>query len=374
MPAVLTGLGVAALVMWAGVLLHPGRPWDLRPRDGEAPGPPEPASWPVVCVLAPAHDEAAVLPQTLPALLGQDYPGDWRVVLVDDRSHDGTGEIARAHASARLTVVDGRPLPEGWAGKVWALEQGLAFAGEATYVLLTDADIAHAPTSLRSLVAESEALGLALNSRMARLHVGGLVERLLVPPFVFFFALLYPMRWVNQGGRLAAAAGGCVLVRADALAAAGMFGAIRGAVIDDVSLASAVKRRGLPIRLATSNGSVRSMRRYRTLGGFWRTVRRTAFTQLRHSVALLALTVILLLVLFAAPPVLFVIGAATGAWLPAVLGLAAWLVASGTYLATVRLYGLNPGWALSLPAAGLLYGAMTVDSALRHVRGERGVW
>jgi hopene-associated glycosyltransferase HpnB len=326
-------------------------------------------------VIVPAHDEAGVLPDTLPALLAQDYPGDWRVVVVDDRSRDGTGDVARAQASPRLTVVDGQPLPEGWVGKVWALEQGRALVGDADYVLLTDADIRHAPSSVRSLVVESEALGLALDSRMARLHVSGVIECLLVPPFVFFFALLYPMRWVNRpGSRLAAAAGGCVLVRADALAAAGMFEAIRGAVIDDVGLASAVKRLGLPIRLATSDGAARSLRTYRTLGGFWRTVRRTAFTQLRHSSLLLVVTTVLLLLLFAAPPVLFVTGLAAGGWRVAALGGAAWLVASGSYLPTLRLYGLHPGWALSLPAAGLLYGAMTVDSALRYARGEHGRW
>jgi hopene-associated glycosyltransferase HpnB len=371
----LTGVGVVALVAWLGVLAHPARPWDLRPRDDAEAARPGPETWPEVSVLVPAHDEADVLPLTLPALLAQDYPGSWRIVLVDDRSTDGTGDVARAHRSRRLTVVDGRPLPDGWIGKVWALEQALASAGDAAYVLLTDADILHAPFSLRELVAESEALGLALNSRMARLHVGSVIERLLVPPFVFFFALLYPMRWVNNGRRRpAAAAGGCVLVRRDALSEAGLFHAVRDAVIDDVGLARAVKRRGLRIRLATSDGRVRSLREYRTLGGFWRTVRRTAFTQLHYSFALLVVTIVLLLLLFAAPPALLVAGLGTATWPVAAAGGAAWLVAAVTYLTTVRLYRLAPWWALSLPLAGLLYGAMTVDSALRHVGGGRGEW
>jgi hopene-associated glycosyltransferase HpnB len=326
-------------------------------------------------VLVPARDEAGVLPRTLPTLLAQDYPGSWRIVLVDDRSKDGTGDVARAFESPRLSVVEGRPLPQGWVGKVWALEQARALAQDATYVLLTDADIRHDRSSLRGLVAESEALGLALNSRMARLHVACAIERLLVPPFVFFFALLYPLRWVNTAGRrTAAAAGGCVLARRDALSQTGMFDAIRGAVIDDVSLASRAKQSGLRIRLATSDGQVRSVREYRTLRAFWRTVRRTAFTQLRHSVVLLVVTVVLLLLLFAAPPTLFLTGLATAAWTPATVGGAAWLVSSGAYLTTVRRYGLSPVWALSLPLAGLLYGGMTVDSALRHGRGGRGEW
>ncbi len=375
MGAGLVAVGAAALVSWVCVLAHPARPWDLRPRDGEAAAPPDPALWPAVAVIVPAREEAAVLPRTLPALLTEDYPGEWRVVLVDDRSTDGTAGVAAALGTPRLTVVAGEPLPPGWVGKVWALEQGRRAAGDVEYLLLTDADILHEPRSLRRLVAESEAAGLALNSRMARLHVGGVAERLLVPPFVYFFALLYPMRWVDRPrSRLAAAAGGCVLVRRDAVDAIGGFGAIRDAIIDDVSLARAVKARRLPVRLATSDGAVSSLREYGSVRAFWRTVRRTAFTQLRHSWLLLGLTVLLLALVFLAPFVAIVGGAATGDWPAVAVGAGAWAAAALAYLPTVRLYGLAPGWALSIPLAGVLYGAMTVDSALLHARGERGAW
>jgi hopene-associated glycosyltransferase HpnB len=327
-------------------------------------------------VLVPARDEASVLPLTLPALLGQDYPGACRVVVVDDRSSDGTAEVARGHKSPRLSVVEGRPLPEGWVGKVWALEQGVAYARDAELLLLTDADILHAPSSLRDLVAESEASGLALDSRMARLHAEGMVERLLVPPFAFFFALLYPMRWANDPRRrLAAAAGGCVLIRRRALDAVGGFAAIKDKVIDDIGLATAVKGLGLPIRLAASGGDVRSVRTYGTLGAFWRTVRRTAFTQLRRSWLLLAATIVALTALFAAPPVLVALGlSGVGGWLAPVLGGAAWLAAAAAFLPTVRFYRLFPLWTVTLPVAGLLYGAMTVDSAIRQARGGDAVW
>jgi len=368
-------VGAVALLSWLGVLVHPARPWDLHPRGDQEPSP-APRAWPEVCVLIPARDEADVLPVTLPALLQQDYPGRWRVVLVDDRSRDATGDVARRHSSDRLVVMDGTPLPAGWVGKVWALEQGRALAADATYLLLTDADILHAAANLRELVAESEANDLGLDSRMARLHVGGLVERLLVPPFVFFFGLLYPMRWANDPRRrLAAAAGGCLLVRRSALDELGGFAAIKGEVIDDIALASAVKRLGLSTRLAVSPENVSSLRAYRTLCGFWRTVRRTAFTQLRHSWLLLVATTIALAALFVAPPVLVVLGL-TGAVdrVVLVLGGSAWLVATAVYLPTARLYRLFPLWALTLPLAGLLYGAMTVDSALRHARGARGGW
>lgn len=184
MSLALAAVGGFALLSWLAVLAHPARPWDLRPQDdGERA--PDPPVWPDVCVLVPAHDEAAVLPVTLPALLAQDYPGDWRVVLVSDRSADGTSEVARRHGSDRLAVVEGGSLPDGWVGKVWALEQGLGHTGDVEYILLTDADILHAPSSLRDLVAESEACRLALDSRMARLHVEAPTERLLVPPFAF---------------------------------------------------------------------------------------------------------------------------------------------------------------------------------------------
>jgi hopene-associated glycosyltransferase HpnB len=368
--------GGAALVAWVSVLVHPARPWDMRPRDDEMPPPPDPPTWPEVCVVVPARDEAGVLPLTLPALAAQDYPGEWHVVVVDDRSSDGTSDVANAQATGRVSVLEGSPLPDGWAGKVWALEQGAAGAGAADFLLLTDADILHAPTNLRELVAESSAQELALNSRMARLHVGGAVERLLVPPFAFFFALVYPMRRANDPRRrLAAAAGGCILLRRDALVAIGGLQAIRGAVIDDIALATAVKRRGLAIRLATSRDKVRSVRSYRTLSAFAHTVRRTAFTQLRYSWLLLAATVLALLLMFVLPPVLVLLWPICHpGWLAPVLGALAWAVAAVVYLPTLRLYGLTGLRAVTLPLAGLLYGAMTVDSALRHARGERRVW
>ena len=366
------------------MLLHPARPWDLRPTDEDRPQAADPARWPALAVLVPARNEAEALPRTLPALLAQDYPGGWRVVVVDDRSADGTGAIARrlGGGDPRLSVVAGAPLPAGWAGKVWALEQGrrrAAEAGPAELLLLTDADILHAPGSLRRLAAEAEAGGLDLVSRMARLRCVSAAERLLIPPFVLFFFLLYPMRWANRpGGRVAAAAGGCVLVRAAALERAGGLRAIRGALIDDLALAAAVKRSGGAIRLALSRGGVASLRPYADVGAVWRMVRRSAFTQLRRSWALLAAVTAVLALMFLAPPaaaVAGVAGLAAGAdgWpLPLAAGLAGWAVMAAVALPAVRAFDLRPRWALTLPLAGTLYGMMTVDSALRGPRG--GGW
>lgn len=352
----LAALGALSLAAWLALLAHPARPWDLRPVAEDEPEPPGPEEWPPVCVLVPARNEAAVLPQTLPALLGQDYPGPLRIVVVDDRSQDGTADTARRIGAE---VVVGAPLPDGWAGKPWALEQGRSRARDAAYLLLTDADILHAPGSLRRLVAESEAAGLALNSRMARLRCRSAAERLLIPPFVFFFNVLYPMRRVNDpGNRLAAAAGGCVLLRRDALERIGGFGAIADEVIDDVNLARRVKALGEPLRLAVSREDVVSVRPHDSVASVWRMVRRTAFAQLRRSHGLAVLTLVGLALVFAVPPAL----AATGS----LLGGAAWFAMTLAYVPAVRYFRLNPLWALTLPLAGLLYGLMTADSALRR--------
>jgi hopene-associated glycosyltransferase HpnB len=371
-----------AFAAWLGVLFARARAWSLHPIAEDEPAP-EPAVWPGVHVLVPARDEAESLPQTLPALLGQDYPGRWRVILVDDRSEDGTADVATAVAGgdARLTVLDGGQLPPGWVGKVWALEQGVEESARdpqrPDYLLLTDADIRHAPGSLRRLVAESEAGGLALNSRMARLRCVTGPERLLIPPFVYFFNLLYPMRYVNDlRSRVAAAAGGCMLLRRTALERAGGLTSIRGEIIDDVNLARHVKRLGKPIRLSVSRSDVVSLREYGSVAAVWRMVRRTAFDELRYSWALLAATLVALAVLFLAPPAAVAGGAvaaalgAAPAWSSAVglLGLAAWGAATVAFLPTVWYFGLRPWWSLTLPLAGLLYGGMTLDSG---VRGHR---
>lgn len=367
----LTALGVASLVAWIVILLLPWRPWDLRPVAEDEPEAHDPREWPSVVAVVPARNEAGSLPLTLPALTGQDYPGSFGVLVVDDRSSDDTGAVARHAGGGCVTIVDGGELPPGWVGKVWALEQGRLAAGQPAYLLLTDADIHHDPASVRRLVAESEAQGLALNSRMALLRCSSAAERLLIPPFLFFFNLLYPMRRANNPrDRLAAAAGGCVLIRREAAERIGGFAAIRGEIIDDVNLARRVKGLGEPIRLAVSRSDVVSVREYRTVGPIWRMVRRSAFDELGYSWLRLAGAVAGLLLLFAVPPSLFFLAAGygEGGWHIAIgsLGAAAWLLMAAVFLRTVRHFGLRPWWALTLPLGGLLYGAMTVDSAARH--------
>jgi hopene-associated glycosyltransferase HpnB len=343
-------LGAISFAVWLAVLARPGRPWSPGPYSEDLRAP-EPASRPAVTVVVPARNEAHLLPRTLPALLEQDVP----VVVVDDRSDDRTAEVAAAHGAR---VVRGRPLPAGWVGKVWALEQGVRAAPPGDYLLLTDADIRHAPGTVARLVADAEAGGYALTSRLARLHCESVWERLLIPPFVFFFNVLYPMR---RGG---AAAGGCMLVRRQALEQAGGLAAIRDEVIDDVNLARRIAEAGGRVRLALSRGDVVSLRRHRSLASLWRMVARTAFAQLGRSYVLAAATAVVLAVAFAAPLALL----AFPPWGTA-LGAAAWLLQAALVLPTVRYFRLNPLWALTLPVAGALYGAMTLDSARRRGRG-----
>ncbi|AJP00747.1 glycosyl transferase family 2 [Streptomyces cyaneogriseus subsp. noncyanogenus] len=367
-----------SLAAWVWLLLGQGFFWRT---DVRLPPRREPAVWPPVCVVVPARDEAAVLPASLPSLLAQDYPGRAEVFLIDDGSSDGTAEVARAlarrHGGLPLTVDSpgGEP-PAGWTGKLWAVRHGvgLARARAPEYLLLTDADIAHAPDSLRHLVAAARTGGFDLVSQMARLRVRSRWERLVVPAFVYFFAQLYPFRRVGRkGARTAAAAGGCVLLRAEAAERARVPETIRHAVIDDVALARAVKGGGGHIWLGLAE-RVDSVRPYPRLHDLWRMVSRSAYAQLRHNPLVLAGTVAGLALVYLVPPAALVAGAAGGDTAAAVLGGLAWLVMTGTYLPMLRYYR-QPRWlAPLLPFTASLYLLMTVDSAVRHYRGLGAAW
>ncbi|GAA4847311.1 glycosyltransferase [Saccharopolyspora rosea] len=356
-------LGWAALVVWLGLVLCRGGFWRT---DQRLPRLVVPQRWPSVAVVVPARDEAAVLPATLPTLLSQRYPGAARVVLVDDNSADGTGEVAgRARGGLPLTVTTPGHPPDGWTGKLWALAHGVAEAGEVDYLLFTDADIAHPPDSLRTLVMAA-AGGRDLVSQMALLRAQTRWERLIVPAFVHFFAMLYPFRRVNRPtARTAAAAGGCVLVRREVLERAGGVAAVRGAVIDDVALARLVKGSGGRIWLGLAE-RVRSVREYPRLADLWRMVARTAYIQLRFSPLLLVGTIAGLGLVFLVPPVATIAGVLVAD--PAVLvpGAVAWIAMAGTFAPMLRYYGQPVVAAFLLPVTAAIYAAMTLDSARRH--------
>ncbi|MEV7450876.1 glycosyltransferase [Streptomyces nigra] len=370
-------IAAGSLAAWLWLLLFQGFFWRT---DVRLPRRTDPGEWPSVCVVVPARDEAAVLPASLPSLLAQDYPGRAEVFLVDDGSSDGTGELARRLARERgglaLTVDSPGEPPAGWTGKLWAVRHGigLARARDPEYLLLTDADIAHAPDSLRELVAAARTGGFDAVSQMARLRVDSLWERLVVPAFVYFFAQLYPFRRIGRTGtRTAAAAGGCVLLRTEAAVRARIPDTIRGAVIDDVALARAVKRGGGRVWLGLAD-RVDSVRPYPRLADLWRMVSRSAYAQLRHQPALLLGTIAGLALVYLVPPVALAVGAASGDKVAAVLGGLAWLVMTGTYVPMLRYYR-QPLWlAPLLPVTAFLYLLMTADSAVQHHRGRGAAW
>jgi hopene-associated glycosyltransferase HpnB len=400
--AIAVALTAAAALAWAYLLAGHGGFWRTSQRlphpDADGPG------WPSVTAVIPARDEAEVLPLTLPSLLSQDYPGRFALVLVDDESSDGTALVATSlgksagwtppHADGAerhdrtLTVVYGQPLPPGWAGKVWAMSQGAAqagqpdhpTAGQPDFLLFTDADIAFGPGAVTALV-RAAGPRRALVSQMALLRTTSGWEKALVPAFVYFFAQLYPFRRVNRGGRTAAAAGGCMLVCASVLAQAGGMAAIREARIDDVALARLLKPRaprGCWLGLSTD---IVSVREYSRLSHVWDMVARSAYTQLRYSPAALAGTVAGLAWLYLLPPGAAIAGLAAAAagggtaaaWLAAA-GVAGWAMMAVSYVPMLRLYQLSPWRAPSLPLIAALYAAMTADSARRHHAGRGGAW
>ncbi|KJS54843.1 glycosyl transferase family 2 [Streptomyces rubellomurinus subsp. indigoferus] len=372
---VLLWIAALSLLVWLWLACCHGLFWRT---DVRLPPRRPPVRWPQAVVVVPARDEAAVLPLSLPTLLAQKYPGRARVILVDDHSSDGTGALAaelRSVDGLELTVTTPPPLPPGWTGKLWALRHGVELAGpDAEYLLLTDADIAHGPDSLAELVAAAESNGLDLVSQMARLRVETGWERLIVPAFVYFFAQLYPFRRSNRpGARTAAAAGGCSLVRREALERAGGVAAIRGAVIDDVSLARAVKSSGGRTWLGLAD-AVDSVRPYPGLEQLWRMVSRSAYAQLRHSPLLLLGTVLGLALVYLVPPVAAVAGVVAGSAPVTAAGAAAWVLMTGTYRPMLRYYGQPSRAALLLPFTAGLYLLMTVDSALQHWRGRGAAW
>ncbi|HWW63891.1 MAG TPA: glycosyltransferase [Sphingomonadaceae bacterium] len=361
-------LGVLALGLWLYLVVGRDGFWLVRERDSPL-HPTMPEHWPAVVAIVPARDEAAVIARAIGSLLAQDYPGLYRIVLVDDGSRDGTTAIARSLGDDRLDVLTGSSPPPGWTGKLWAVSQGIERAGDAEYLWLTDADIEHAPETLRGLVADARAAGLVLTSRMAKLRCDSMAERALIPAFVFFFQMLYPFARVNQpGDRLAAAAGGCMLVAAPALRAAGGIGAIRGAIIDDCAFGALLKRQG-PIRLALTRRST-SIRPY----GGWREIgamiARSAYAQLHYSPWLLAGTLAGMALLYAVPPVLALFGQGT----VRIAGIAAWLLMALSFQPMLRFYRRSPLWGVALPGIAAFYAGCTVGSAVRFWQGKGGMW
>lgn len=369
----LTIAGIVAALIWAYLLLGRGRFWRIgrvMVRSGA------PRAERRVAVIIPARDEAAVIAQCIASL--REQPGEsLHIFLIDDASSDGTAQIARQTATSLgkltlLTVLESQTLPPGWTGKLWAVKQGIEAARTLSpdFLLLSDADIAHSPATIPSLLAIAESGGYDLVSCLVKLHCRGIAEKLLIPAFGFFFFQLYPPAWVADSGRTTAgAAGGCLLILPAALARAGGIEAIRGEIIDDCALARAVKRSGGKLWLGLTNDSA-SIRPYGSFAGIGQMISRTAFNQLHHSTLLLLGVIAGLAVTYLlAPGLLF-----SRHPVPVALGAAAWTLMAAAYWPMVRFYRLNRLWALTLPLAALFYMGATVHSAIKFWLGRGGEW
>jgi hopene-associated glycosyltransferase HpnB len=367
-------LAAMALAIWVYLVFARGGFWLCRERDNARET--LPAVLPQIAIVVPARNEADSIAQSITSLLKQDYPA-LAVVLVDDDSTDGTADVARRTAAAlgegdRLTIVTGTPLPPRWTGKLWAVKQGIAAAEEKfapKYLMLTDADIVHAPDTASWLVAHAEKHDLVLTSLTARWRCENLPERVHIPAFIYYFEMLYPFAWVNRPDHsMAGAAGGCMLVRADALREAGGIDVIRDALIDDCALAGAMKKQG-PIWLGLTNRVV-SIRPYTTWGDIRRMVARSAYAQLNYSPLLLIGCVAGLILTYLVPPLMALF--ASG-WAQ-IFGFAAWLLMAMSFQPILRFYRLSPLWGVALPAITFLFMLYTLDSAYQYAAGKGGAW
>ncbi len=351
--------------IWTAILLVPWRPWSTQSSfDAEIPLTLPDLS--DVTVLIPARNERNEIQRTLHSLAGQGR--NLRVVLVDDQSTDGTAEAARQCGLPELSIVNGEPLPPDWTGKLWALEQGLRDV-HSVLVLQLDADIELLPGTVAGLREQMQNRDLGLISLMARLTMDSPWERALMPAFVYFFRLLYPFQLSNSRFKLvAAAAGGCILLRTDILRQMGGYSALKGALIDDCTLARKVKDLGHRTWIGLTHSAI-SHRAYGDLGSVWEMVARTAFTQLRHSVVLLLLCTGMMAAAFLLP-----VMALGQSGITQVMGAGTLILMAVSYLPTLRYYDVPFVWAVTLPLAGMLYLLMTWTSAWRHWAGTGARW
>ncbi|MBY0582260.1 MAG: glycosyltransferase [Sphingomonas sp.] len=367
----LTLIATLTLIIWLYlVILHDGF-WLTRERDTN-PLPDPPLHWPTVVAVVPARDEADVIAASIGSLLDQDYPGDFHIILVDDNSSDDTADIALNAAAGmdRLTVISGAPLASGWTGKLWAVNQGIAAAGDAPdWLWLTDADITHRPDTLRTLVQRAKGDNRVLVTLMAKLRCDSIAERSLVPAFVWFFQMLYPFGRVNKRtSKLGAAAGGCMLAERESLERAGGIAALKNALIDDCTLGALMKRQG-SVWLGLTDRSV-SIRRYETWQSVAAMISRSAYAQLNYSALLLAGTIIGLAITYLAPPLLTMFGRGYAQ----IAGAIAWGLMIIAFQPMLRFYRRSPLWGIALPLIASFYGGCTFASARAHWQGRGGMW
>jgi hopene-associated glycosyltransferase HpnB len=375
--SIFIALAAVSFLIWIVLNFLWGAFWQLRAFDDDAIPPAAIPSWPRVVAIVPARNEAETIARTVESLVQQDYPSEFHIIVVDDHSEDRTAALAKAagekaQASNRVTVLSAAQLQTGWTGKIWAMQQGVERATtlDPEYLWFTDADIVHAPDTLKRLVSRAESRRLDLASLMVLLQANSFTERLLIPSFLYFFLMLYPPRWIaDPKARTAGAAGGCVLLRRAALERLGGFASVRAEVIDDCALARSAKRSGGTLWMGLTRKSV-SLRAYKTFAEIRDLIARTAFTQLRYSAILLVGTLLGMFLTYMVPPVL-AFHTHPLVWR---LSLAAWALMTVSYLPTVRYYRLSPLWAPLLPVAAAFYSYATLLSAVRYWLGRGGQW
>jgi hopene-associated glycosyltransferase HpnB len=373
----LEGLALLSFLVWLILFFSWGNFWRVWESDADRADFLPPPTWPRVTAVIPARNESASIAEAVRALAVQDYAGEFSITVADDHSEDGTAEVAARGALAtgsapKLTILSAAELATGWTGKLWALEAAVSSAAASgpDYFWFTDADIVHAPDTLRRLVARAQTNRLDLTSLMVVLNVESFAERLLIPPFLYFFLMLYPPNWTsNRKARTAGAAGGCILLRRTALERIGGLSTIRGEIIDDCALARAVKRSGGTIWMGLTRSS-QSLRSYKTFAEIRDMIARTAFTQLRYS-TLLLLGTLLGMVLTFLLPVLLTFSADPHVW---IFALAAWCLLTASFLPTVTFYRLRPIWSPLLPLAAVFYAYATGISAVRYWLCRGGQW
>lgn len=375
-------LGIIALGIWLHLFFGRGWFWRVRKLDADRAADETLSKWPSVVAVVPARNEAETIGRIVSDLAKQDYRGFFSAVIVDDHSEDSTASVARqiaeeSGARERVRIVSASPLPTGWTGKLWALNEGVANSLELSsdkeapsFYWFTDADVAHGPDTLRRLVVRAEREKLDLASLMVLLQAKTLPERALIPAFLYFFLMLYPPAWIADDELgTAGAAGGCILIGRESLERIGGLAAIRGEVIDDCALAKAVKASGGKVWMGLTRKS-ESLRTYGTFGEIRDLIARTAFTQLRYSTLRLVGTLAGMLLTYVAPVVLLFAHDSTAR----MLGFVAWLLMTFSFLSTVRFYRLSAVWAPLLPVSALFYTYATWLSALRYWMGKGGLW
>jgi hopene-associated glycosyltransferase HpnB len=386
-PHIANVLGIITLGIWLHLFFGRGWFWRVRRQDADRAADETLSNWPGVVVVVPARNEAETIGLVITSLLQQDYPGSFSVVVVDDHSEDATARIAseavgQFGAAERLKIVSAPALSENWTGKLWALNEGVSSGGVTnlgtpgvlaqapSFYWFTDADVIHAPDTLRRLVGRAQLEGLDLASLMVLLQAKTFPERALIPAFLYFFLMLYPPKWIeDEELSTAGAAGGCILLKSEALARIGGLAAIRGEVIDDCALAKAVKASGGKVWMELTRKS-ESLRTYGTFGELRDLIARTAFTQLRYSSIVLAGTLIGMLLTYVAPVVLVFVDDPT----TKVLGATAWALMTLSFVPTLRFYRLSVLWAPLLPLTALFYTYATWISAVRYWMGTGGQW